>query len=58
MATRMAMMTMTMRSSMIVKAGVSLLDCLVDSLLVGLVGVLEAVLLCLILVLFIGLILA
>ena len=49
MATRMAMMTMTMRSSMMVKAGVSLL--------VGLAGALEAVLLCLILVLFIGLIL-
>ena len=54
MATRMAMMTMTMRSSMMVKAGVSL----VDSLLVDLTGALEAVLLCLILVLFIGLILA
>ena len=53
MATRMAMMTMTMRSSMMVKAGVSL----VDSLLVDLAGALEAVLLCLILVLFIGLIL-
>ena len=50
MATRMAMMTITMSSSMIVKAGVSLL--------IGLAGALEAVLLCLILVLFIGSILA
>ncbi len=32
MATRIAMITITMRSSMIVKAGVSLLDCLDDRL--------------------------
>ena len=50
MATKIAIITITMRSSMMVKAGVSLL--------VGLAGALEAVLLCLILVLFIGLILA
>ena len=60
MATKIAMITITMRSSMMVKAGVSLLDSLVNGLSMGLIvliSLLAGALLCLFLVLFIGLIL-